>query len=81
MICLTYNENIFTKDEIKCNSCHEYFYFACASFRESVFRKVSKSSKNTWACCSCKANNKVTVKLLAQNLGEGNQSIIINNKY
>jgi len=78
MICLICNEEIFTGDEIKCNSCYEYLHFACAGFRESVFKKISKSSENTWACCSCKANNKVTVKLSSQNVGEGNSSSFSN---
>lgn len=56
MLCLLCIDDIHDGDEIKCSSCKEFLHFSCASFRESVFRKLSPAAKNKFTCSNCKTN-------------------------
>lgn len=56
MLCSVCIDDIFEGDEIKCTICKEFLHFACASFRESSFRKLSSVAKSKFSCSKCKTS-------------------------
>lgn len=54
MLCNVCNDDIFENDNLNCNKCNVFLHFGCAALRETAFRKMSNSAKQTWCCNKCK---------------------------
>lgn len=48
------NDDVFEGDVIICSRCDGFMHFACATLRETSFRKMSKTAKQNWCCNRCK---------------------------
>lgn len=54
MLCSVCNDDIFEGDNLICAKCNAFQHFVCAALRETAFRKMSNTAKQTWCCNNCK---------------------------
>lgn len=54
MLCNVCNDDIYDGDNLNCNKCNVFLHFGCAALRETAFRKMSNTAKQTWCCNKCK---------------------------
>ncbi|CAB0018663.1 unnamed protein product [Nesidiocoris tenuis] len=76
MNCVKCQSNLLPEDALTCAGCKGAFHFGCAGQSEANFRKMSKVTRSSWKCMTCRSSPKDAAPDLPVQSGSQNDNFL-----